>query len=98
MPDVFSSNTLPERLPSIWEFPVNVENKMKTKNQLDIMQLVGTAILAALVVVLQTWVNIPIGIFYEFINSLAFSLNLYACFELLGLSLIDPFAKIIIYF
>ncbi len=37
---------------------------MKTKNQLDIMQLVGTAILAALVVVLQTWVNIPIGIFF----------------------------------
>lgn len=37
---------------------------MKTKNQLDVKQLVGTAILAALVVVLQVWVNIPIGAFF----------------------------------
>jgi len=34
------------------------------KKQLNTMQLVGTAILAALVVVLQVWVSIPIGAFF----------------------------------
>ena len=48
----------------IWLTETVAGEKMKTRNQLDIKQLVGTAILAALVVVLQTWVNIPIGIFF----------------------------------